>query len=60
MPDAITLETVQAMNAMQISMAYSTAVTKMAMDTQELAAETVQKMLPPVVSDQQHLIDTYA
>lgn len=60
MPDAITLETVQAMNAMQMSMAYATAVTKLNMDTQEIAAQTVEKMMPPVVSDQQHVIDTYA
>ena len=60
MPDAITLETVQAMNAMQMSMAYSTAVTKLGMETQELAAKTIEQMLPPPVPDQHHIIDTYA
>ena len=60
MPTAITLETMQAMQAMQMSMSYATAVTKLSMDTQEIAAQTIEKMLPPVSSETQHIIDTYA
>ena len=62
MPDAITLETVQAMQAMQMSMAYSTAVQKLSMDTAELAGQTIEKMLPPppAAAGGQHIIDTYA
>ena len=60
MPDAITLETVQAMNAMQMSMAYSTAVTKLGMETQEIAAQTIEKMLPSPATFSDHIIDTYA
>ena len=62
MPDAMTLETIQSMNAMKFSMAYSTAVTKMEMDTQEIALQAIEEMLPPppAVLGEQHIIDTYA
>ena len=49
------------MNAIQLSMAYSTAVTKKAMETQETAAQDlIAQMLPQQVSAGQHIIDTYA
>ena len=60
--DAI-LDTVQAMNAMQLSMSHSIAVTKLAMDSQESAAEQlIQQMIPstsPSLPAGQY-IDTYA
>ncbi len=59
MPDAITMETIQAMQSMQISMSYSTAVTKMAMEVEELAVENITKMLPPPMPAGEY-IDTYA
>lgn len=59
MPDTITMETIQAMQAMQISMSYSTAVTKMAMEVEEIAAANITKMLPPPMPAGKY-IDTYA
>lgn len=59
--DAI-LDTVQAMNAMQLSMSHSIAVTKLSMDSQEAAAEQfIQQMTPaaPLLNAGQ-FIDTYA
>ena len=60
--DAI-LDTVQAMNAMQLSMSHSIAVTKLAMDSQESAAEQlIQQMMPAASSPfpAGQYIDTYA
>ena len=57
----IVLETAQAMNALQLSMSYSTAVTEMTMDAQETAAQMIAQMksTPPVLPMGQ-IIDTYA
>ena len=60
--DAI-LDTVQAINAMQLSMSHSVAVTKLSMDSQEAAAEQlVQQMTAAVPSSfpAGQYIDTYA
>ena len=60
--DAI-LDTVQAMNAMQLSMSHSIAVTKLAMDSQESAAEQLIQQMMPVASPAfpaGQYIDTYA
>lgn len=59
--DAI-LDTVQAMNAMQLSMSHSIAVTKLSMDSQEAAAEQlIQQMMPaPASPNAGQFIDTYA
>ena len=60
--DAI-LDTVQAMNAMQLSMSHSIAVTKLAMDSQESAAEQMLQQMMPAVSPSfpaGQYIDTYA
>ena len=60
--DAI-LDTVQAMNAMQLSMSHSVAVAKLSMDSQEAAAEQlVQQMIAAVPSPfpAGQYIDTYA
>ena len=60
--DAI-LDTVQAMNAMQLSMSHSIAVTKLAMDSQETAAEQLVQQMMPAVSPAfpvGQYIDTYA
>lgn len=47
------------LSAAQFSVEYSTSVTKMAMDTQELAADTIAKMMPPSPGMGKY-IDTYA
>ena len=60
MPDVIALETYQAMQSLQLSMSYSTAVEKKVLDSQEQVAQLIEKMMPPVVPSQQHIIDTYA
>lgn len=60
MSDSVTLETMPVMQAMQFSMDYSNSVTKLAMECQEIEAQTMMKMMPPVVSPEQHIIDTYA
>lgn len=59
--DAI-LDTVQTMNAMQLSMSHSIAVAKLSMDSQEAAAEQlVQQMMPTAPSfPAGQYIDTYA
>ena len=55
--DAI-LDTVQAMNAMQLSMSHSIAVAKLSMDSQEAAAEQFIQQMISVPAGQ--YIDTYA
>lgn len=47
------------MKAEQFAVAYSMAVTKKVMDTQEMAAQELLEMLPPSQSLGQY-IDTYA
>ncbi len=61
MIDSIALETAQAMNSIQLSMSYATAVTELAMDTQELALKNITDLLPaaPTIPLGQY-IDTYA
>ncbi len=61
MIDAVAFETTQAMNSIQLSMSYATSVTKLAMDTQELALKTITDMMPaaPMMPLGQ-IIDTYA
>lgn len=61
MIDSIALETTQAMNSIQLSMSYATAVTELAMDTQELALKNITDLLPavPTIPLGQY-IDTYA
>lgn len=58
----IVLETAQAMNALQLSMSYSTAVTELAIDTQETTAQLVSQFSnnPPPVLPMGQIIDTYA
>ena len=59
--DAI-LDTVQAMNAMQLSMSHSIAAAKLSMDSQEAAAEQFIQQMAPAVSSLTagQFIDTYA
>lgn len=61
MIDAVAFETTQAMNSIQLSMSYATSVTKLAMDTQELALKNITDMMPaaPMMPLGQ-IIDTYA
>lgn len=47
------------MSAQQFQVQYDMAVTKKVMDTQELAAQEMLEMLPPVQDPGQY-IDTYA
>lgn len=58
------IETAQAMQSIQLSMSYSTAVTKLAMDAQETMGQAVTEMMKavpaaPVIPAGQY-IDTYA
>ena len=52
-------QTAMSMKAAEFAVAYSTAVTKKVMDTQELAAEELLEMLP-ATPDMGQYIDTYA
>lgn len=63
----VVIETAQAMNAMQLSMAYSTAMINKSMETQEMIAENMTQMLANAAApvslpavDGGHIIDTYA
>lgn len=47
------------MSAVEFSMAYATSVTKMSMDSQELAMQTILEMMPSPPNMGQY-IDTYA
>lgn len=58
MMDAIVSSAME-MKAAQFATQYSMAVTKKVMDTQELAAQELLEMLPPVQDPGQY-IDTYA
>lgn len=61
------IETAQAMHSIQLSMSYSTAVTKLAMDAQETMGQAVTELMnaaapaapAPVIPAGQY-IDTYA
>lgn len=52
-------QTSMSLSSAQISTAYATSVTKMAMGNQELALDCIKEMLPPTPSMGQY-IDTYA
>lgn len=53
------IETAQAMNSIQLSMAHSIAVTDLAMETTtELAQQVVNQLMPAVPAGS--IIDTYA
>lgn len=57
------IETAQAMNSIQLSMAYSTAVTDLAMETTaDLAQHAIAQLMPPPVAavPMGTFIDTYA
>ena len=56
------IETAQAMNSLQLSMAYSVAVTDLAMDTTtDLAQQAVSQLMPSVAPvPMGTFIDTYA
>ena len=56
------IETAQAMNSLQLSMAYSVAVTDLAMDTTaDLAQQAVSQMMPSIAPvSMGAFIDTYA
>ena len=56
------IETAQAMNSLQLSMAYSVAVTDLAMDTTaDLAQQAVSQIMPPIAPvSMGAFIDTYA
>lgn len=56
----IVLETAQAMNALQLSMSYTTAVTKLAMDAREAAAQMITCVKNPPAAAPMRIIDTYA
>lgn len=62
-PDVV-LETAQAINALQLSMSYSTAVTELAMEAQETAVQALPQMLTeanlPPAPPLGQFIDTYA
>jgi len=61
MIEDIVVETTQAMNALQLSMAYSTAVNDMALEAQEAAAQMISQVkAPPVTYPMGQVIDTYA
>ena len=61
MIDDIVLETTQAINALQLSMSYSVAVTDMALEAQESAAQMItQVSAPPPTLPMGRFIDTYA
>jgi non-homologous end joining protein Ku len=61
MIEEIVLETTQAMNALQLSMAYSNAVHEMMLEAHEAAAQMISQVkAPPATYPMGQFIDTYA